>query len=184
MLVARIVEPLGMAATLPAARASRRREILAAIAKPYVIDGAGNVAPSSYAVEGIAGAAAGMVSTVLDLAKFDVALDRNQLVSPAWKAAMFSPALSSSGEALPYGLGWFVQEHAGVKLVWHYGYQPGAYSSLILKAPEQELTLILLANSDGASADFDLGAGDLFSSPFAASFLELFADLEETAGSQ
>jgi CubicO group peptidase (beta-lactamase class C family) len=70
------------------------------------------------------------------------------------------------------------QEVKGTKLIWHYGYAPGAYSSLILKVPEEEVTLIFLANSDGASAGFYLGDGDVFRSPFAVAFLNLFTDLE------
>ena len=78
---------------------------------------------------------------------------------------------------MPYGFGWFVQEYEGVKLIWHYGHAPKAYSSLILKVPAEEVTLILLANSDGASAPFRLGAGNVLRSPFAVLFLNLFTDL-------
>ena len=118
-----------------------------------------------------------MVSTVLDLAKFDVAMDRNLIASEESKETMFTPTLSNSGEPLPYGMGWFVQEHEGVQLIWHYGQQT-TYSSLILKVPEEELTLILLANSDGASAPFNLGEGDMLKSPFAVMFIDLFTDVE------
>jgi hypothetical protein len=114
------------------------------------------------------------------MAKFDVAMDRNLIVSAESKAAMLSNTISSSGNPLPYGLGWFVQEHAGVKLVWHYGWAPKAYSSLILKAPEKGVTFILFANSEGASADFHLGRGDVLRSPFAVSFLRAFTDIAVT----
>ncbi|MGD8942317.1 MAG: serine hydrolase, partial [Desulfobacterales bacterium] len=92
-------------------------------------------------------------------------------------AAMFSNTISSSGNPLPYGLGWFVQEHAGVKLVWHYGWAPKAYSSLILKVPQKEVTLILFSNSEGASANFHLGRGNVLRSPFAVAFLNAFTDM-------
>ena len=58
--------------------------------------------------------------------------------------------------------------------MWHFGYAPDAYSSLILKIPSRRLTLILLANSDGLSAPFDLSQGDVTSSLFALTFLRLF----------
>ena len=54
-----------------------------------------------------------MISTALDLAKFDVAMDQNLIVSQESKEAMFTPTLSNSGHPLPYGMGWFVQEHEG-----------------------------------------------------------------------
>ena len=91
---------------------------------------------------------------------------------------MFTQSLSNSGDPLPYGLGWFVQDYKDRKLVWHYGHAPKAYSALILKVPEGELTLILLANSDGASADFRLGAGNVLRSPFAVAFLNLLTDMQ------
>ena len=96
------------------------------------------------------------------------------------KAEMFSQSISNKGTPLPYGLGWFVQEHKGVKLVWHYGWAPKAYSSLILKVPGKNVTFILFANSEGASADFHLGRGDVLRSSFAISFLNVFTDLNVT----
>jgi len=196
LVVETITGPLGMTDTLPNQDPGRRDPILAARSQYYRVDPAGGYERSQWpsrefaeliqmidsdAVksEGQLDAAAGMITTVRDLVKFDIAMDRNQIVSSASREAMFTPSRSDdSGQALPYGLGWFVQEQDGVKLVWHYGYAPYAYSSLILKVPEQETTLILLANSDGASASFNLGAGDVLRSPFATAFLRRFADIE------
>ena len=177
LLVERIIRPLGMTSTFPNANEERGHEILEQRAKPYRIDSKVSPSLSEYP-QGI-NATAGMVSTVLDLAKFSVAMDRNLLVSEKSKEAMLTPTLSSSGQSLPYGLGWFVQEHEGLQLIWHYGHQPESYSSLILKVPGQGLTLILLANSEGASAPFNLGAGDVLKSPFAVTFLNLFTDAVE-----
>jgi hypothetical protein len=79
-----------------------------------------------------------------------------------------------NGIATPFGMGWFVQYYQGEKLVWQHGYVPDAFSSLILKVPGRQLTLILLANSDGLSAQFALSEGDVTSSPFARTFLRFF----------
>ena len=177
VLVNNIIEPLEMADTVPNSDAERAAEILAEMARPYQVDDSGNVVLADYQTTGRVDAASGMISTVLDLAKFDAAMDLDLLISADTKAAMFTPTLSNSGETLPYGMGWFVQEDGGKQLVWHYGWE-SAYSSLILKVPEQNLTFILLASSDGASSPFNLGTGDVLSSPFAALFLDLFADLE------
>ena len=61
-------------------------------------------------------------------------------------------------------------------MVWHYGWQPGAYSGLYLKLPERGLTLLLLANGENLSAPFhEAGYGrDVFASPFAEAFWEVF----------
>ena len=88
------------------------------------------------------------------------------------------PKPASSGTKMPK-IGWFVQEYEDTKLVWHYGWAPKAYSALILKVPAKKVTLILLANSEGASAPFRLGEGNVLRSPFAVAFLNLFTDLKE-----
>jgi len=175
LLVETIIRPLNMTRTVPSINSSIRQRVLADRAKYYKMGFGGDFVPSSYPVK--LSSSAGMVSTVLDLAKLDIAMDRNLIVSQETKAAMFTPAIANSGKPLPYGLGWFVQYHDDVSLVWHYGHAPKAYSSLFLKVPEKDLTLILLANSDGASAPFRLGAGNVLRSPFAAMFLSLFTDL-------
>ena len=192
LLIAYITGPLEMTRTVPSPSEKNRDQVLAERAKYYRVSDADNFIPSEWPSKEIAdamkmrgmdhkpslNAGGGIISTVLDLSKFDMAMDRNLIVSEESKQAMFSPTISNSGQPLPYGLGWFVQEHMDVKLVWHYGWAPSAYSSLILKVPEEEVTLILLANSDGASAPFQLGAGDVLKSPFAVQFLNLFTKLE------
>jgi CubicO group peptidase (beta-lactamase class C family) len=175
LLVNDIIAPLDMRNTIPSITEEKRNQIRDKRAKYYRMGFGGEFEPSDYPV--ILSASAGMVTTVLDMAKFDVAMDRNLIVSAESKAAMFSNTISSSGNPLPYGLGWFVQEHAGVKLVWHYGWAPKAYSSLILKVPQKEVTLILFSNSEGASANFHLGRGNVLRSPFAVAFLNAFTDM-------
>jgi len=194
LLVENIIAPLEMTRTVPSISDKHRDQVLAERAKYYQVDDRGNFVLSQWPPKEIVkaleasgldstprlNAGGGMISTVLDLAKFDIAMDRNLIVSDTSKEAMFTSTISNSRQPLPYGLGWFVQEHEGVKIVWHYGWAPKAYSSLILKVPEDEVTLILLANSDGASAPFRLGAGDVFRSPFAVQFLNLFTKLKIT----
>jgi CubicO group peptidase (beta-lactamase class C family) len=70
------------------------------------------------------------------------------------------------------GLGWFVQFYRGERVVWHFGSVPG-YSALILKLPARRITFIVLANSDGLSAPFQLTSGDITKSLFATLFLRL-----------
>jgi len=168
-LVETIIAPLDMTRTIPSW--DDQLQDLAMVERAiYYRKGLFGFVPSEYRTR--LSASAGMVSTVIDLAKFDMAMDRNLIVSQESKEAMFTATRSKGGKQLPYGLGWFVQEHKGIKLVWHYGHAPQAYSSLILKCLDRDTTLILLANSDGASAPFHLGAGDVLKSPFASAFIE------------
>ena len=123
--------------------------------------------------EGI-NAADGLISTVRDLARFDAAIDDGILLTTETLEAAWSPGLSKDKTQLPMGLGWFVQSYREQPVVWHFGLAPGGYSSLIVKLPARRVTLILLANSDGLTAPYQLQSGDVTRSPFAAVFLRLF----------
>jgi CubicO group peptidase (beta-lactamase class C family) len=120
LLVDRIIAPLNMSMTYPN-QSGQGEQILGKRAKPYRVDENGNFIVTRYP-DGLK-ASAGMVSTVLDLAMFDVAMDQDRLISAESKGAMFTATIANNGELLPYGLGWFVQEHDGHKLVWHSGWQ-------------------------------------------------------------
>lgn len=151
-----------------------RPDLASALAPPYQVDDRGKVVPSPPLSPQGDGAGGGVISTVLDLAKFDVALDAGKLVSSRSRERMMTPARSASGAALPYGLGFFVQAYRGRKLVWHSGWWEKAYSAIYLKVPEEKLTLILLANSEGLWWDNPLDEAQVERSPFAAAFLEYF----------
>jgi len=97
----------------------------------------------------------------------------NLLLRDETRTLAWSQVIAPDGAALPTGLGWFVQTYHGERLVWQFGEIPGAYSALVLKLPARHLTFILLANSDGLSAPFQLQSGDVTRSPFATLFLRL-----------
>ncbi|HXG54373.1 MAG TPA: serine hydrolase domain-containing protein [Vicinamibacterales bacterium] len=150
----------------------RYRTVLERTAVPYKIDSRGR-AERTLLPPMTMSATGGLVSTVRDLARFDAALDQMVLLTEDTTNAAWHPAPDRRNAASPMGLGWFVQSHRNKRVVWHFGHVPNAYSSLVLKLPEDNLTLILLANSDGLSAPFSLGAGDVTKSVFAALFLKL-----------
>ena len=179
MLVERIIAPLEMMDTVPSINAERRKQALLQRANYYQLNMFGRPVSSTKRPLKLS-ASAGMISTVIDIAKFDVAMDRDLIVSQSTREMMHSPTISIYGQALPYGIGWFVQHYKGMKLIWHYGHVPRVCSSLILKLPERQLTMILLANSDGASKNFNLGKGDVLNSPFARLFIESFTDIGQT----
>jgi CubicO group peptidase (beta-lactamase class C family) len=112
------------------------------------------------------GAAGGVISTVRDLAKFDLALDASGLIADSLRDEMWRPA----GPGIPYGIGWFVSEVGGETTVWHTGLWEGAYSALYVKLPERHATLLLLANSDGLKWETDLDEAVITRSPFAQAF--------------
>src|SRR5688572_3092040 len=157
-----------LAADFDDATLARYRSVIARLAKPYTSNGDG-ATPAEYPPRGI-NAAAGLISTVRDLAGYSVAIDRGILVRSQTQAIAWTPFALSSGQASPYGLGWFTQTTNAGRTVWHYGLWP-TFSSLLLKVPARDVTLILLANSDGLSARFPLANGDVMVSPFARAFI-------------
>lgn len=150
---------------------ARYRQVLDRMALPYKIDGRGR--PERLDLPPVPiNASGGLITTVRDLARFDAALDATVILKQETLDAAWNPAVSR-GVIVPMGLGWFVQNHRGERVVWHFGLVTNAYSSLIVKLPERKLTFILLANSDRLSSPYQLPAGDLTRSLFATLFLKL-----------
>jgi CubicO group peptidase (beta-lactamase class C family) len=152
-------------------RQQRFETVSKTLAQPYALDRTFN--PTKIAYPRSFGTSAGLISTVLDMAKYDIAIDQNKFLTKETQQLAFSPTISTKGESLPYGLGWFTQNYRGTKMVWHYGYWTGN-SSFILKVPERNITFIIMANSDNLSRPTDLGSGDALSSPVGVAFLKTF----------
>ena len=173
----RIFDPLAMTLSSPSQELAPA-ETLAQLAKPYrYVAEQAEYRRSEYPSPDV-NAGAGIVSNVLDLAIFDRAIDHHTLLDTASQVAAWTNQRTNAGEPIPYGLGWFVQQHGSNKVVWHYGWQPEAFSGLYLKFPEDGLTLILLANGENLSAPFkELGyEQDVFVSPFAQLFVDTFVN--------
>jgi len=165
----KILNPLGLSDTfLPFSHASLDSLTKNRIAKPYTYSG--KIEDGRY--EAYKSAATGLVATARDIAKFDNALNSGKLISDKSKREMFSPFPTSNGNS-PYGYGIFSQAFLGKQLIWGYG--QGEYSSsLLLKVPEDEFTLILQANNNQMSDPARLLNGDITYSLFALSFLKHF----------
>ena len=141
------------------------------LAQPYALDREFKLTKITYP-QGFS-TSAGLISTVLDMAKYDIAIDQNKFLTKETQQLAFTPAVSTKGESLPYGLGWFTTSYKGTRMLWHYGYWTGN-SSFILKVPEKNITFIVMANSDNLSRPTDLGAGNALSSPLGMAFLKTF----------
>ena len=174
----RIIAPLGLRHTAPsphspafAASGLDRDAYLANLAPGYRWSG-DRFLPTAY--DTTFNTAAGLTASARDYAAFSMAMDRDALLAPATRTLAYTPRIGSAGATMPYGLGWFVSDYKGVRVVWHYGLWT-ASSSLVIKVPAQGLTFVLLANTDGLSAPYPLGSGRLDTSPWAREFLETFA---------
>jgi len=176
LLINRILEPLDMTNTAPSIIEASELDrdftyIHEELAKPYRLDSTYEVIEGEYPQH--FSASAGLISTVVDMAIFDIAIDQNALVGQETKEQMFTPTVSTTGAELPYGFGWFTQSYKGTRLIWHYGYWD-CISSLILKVPDEDITFIILANTDMLSRPYRLGDGDVLTSTVALVFLKTF----------
>jgi CubicO group peptidase (beta-lactamase class C family) len=153
----------------------RYKRTLTRLAIPYAVDAQGRATPSRYTATTLT-PGTGLISTVRDIARFDLALRRGIIVrldtlTNAWQAPV-----GSKGQRLPHGLGWFVQNSNGQPVVWQFGTGDNGSSSLIVTLPARGLTVILLANSNGlAKTSPALSSGDLTASPFGRLILGVFA---------
>jgi CubicO group peptidase (beta-lactamase class C family) len=155
------------------AKLDRYRSVLARLAVPYAVDSQGNARPSGYVATTLT-PGNGLISTVQNVRQFVLGLQKGVILRPETLALAWRPGVGANGQALPYGLGWFVQSYSGETIVWQFGLSTGISSSLIVTVPGRGITMVLLANSDGLSAPFSLANGDLTASPFGRLFLGLF----------
>jgi CubicO group peptidase (beta-lactamase class C family) len=144
---------------------------LAKLAQPYTLYGS-EIVRAPYPPKGIS-AAAGFLSTVLDMAKYDAAIDRHTFLKQETQAIAWIPFVSNAGQPLPHGLGWFAENYHGLKLIWHYGHWGTGFSATYLKVPDKNLSLILLANSEALSDPF-YWTGGIETNALACAFLRLF----------
>ncbi|HVZ93858.1 MAG TPA: serine hydrolase domain-containing protein [Phycisphaerales bacterium] len=92
-----------------------------------------------------------LITTTLDLARWDRALADGKLVTRVSMDEMFTPGLAN------YAYGWIVDGEPGKRRQWHTGVLPG-FISRIERYPDERFTIILLANT---SLGLDRIAADL-----------------------
>jgi CubicO group peptidase (beta-lactamase class C family) len=188
--VATLLERLGMVDSVPGAdivslqppaegapdpdQATWYASVLQRLATPYAVDSKGRGVVSQYSATTLT-PATGLISTVYNLAKFDLALRQGVLIKPETLDSAWHAAIGQGNRPLPHGLGWFVQPYNAESVVWQFGLDEGAASSMMITLPARGITLILMANSDRLVKPLPLAAGDLMVSPFARLFLSLFA---------
>lgn len=174
LVEARILGPAGMTRTMASQWQREKALVYFDMAEGFGVDEEGNLIKRPHPERELAGGA-GIVSTVLDLAKYDIAIDSGKLASKAVMEKLFTPAKAPDGTALPYAFGWYVQEYRGEKLYWHSGWDEEAgFSALYLKVPAKRLSLILLANGEGLWWGNAPGKAEVEKSPFAQAFFNQF----------
>ncbi len=170
----RIGEPLGLTSTLPGYPTDAKDTRILSIVTSYAPDGGRKNLKKDAGVSGATNLypAAGLLSTVDDLAKYMVALDENSLITSESYTYITTPYVLNDGRLSRYGLGWSTQEVGGHAVHWHYGFDD-PYSALLVRLPEKKTSFIFLSNTGAACAPFLLGWGsNVLTSSFALAFLD------------
>jgi CubicO group peptidase (beta-lactamase class C family) len=169
-----VFRPAGMKRS---ARINRQLPLPAALAAdlaiPYTVDSTGRITRATPPPPQGDGAAGGVISTAMDLARFDIALMTGKLLPPKFRSMLWQ----QDNLSIPYGLGWFLGNHDGKRVAWHTGLWEGRYSALYLKVlgekADERATLILLANSDGLRWPSALDEATIERSDFANAFFSI-----------
>lgn len=93
----------------------------------------------------------GVLSTVLDLARWEADFHHAKVGDAQWRAAMTTPGVLRSGETLAYASGLMVGTCRGLPTISHSGRIAG-FRAELLRFPEQALSAIVLCNTASADA--------------------------------
>jgi CubicO group peptidase (beta-lactamase class C family) len=143
----RIFKPLEMRAT----HFSRPEDILPHRAGGYVDQG-GRLQKGEPLRPRLVEPNGGILSSVLDLAKWERVLYTERLLKRASLNQMQTLSRLRNGKPTPSGIGVFVDTVRGHRLIVHNGSTMGGFSSVFYHYPDDHLTVIVLCNIDRGDA--------------------------------
>ena len=121
-----------------------------------------DLADTSYKLPG-----GGLVSTVEDMARFAIALEKGTLIKKESFQLMtknylskeiiertFAPAKPPPGLELGYGFGWIIGSKKRKDSVWHGGVQQGV-TTVIYLVPKERLALSIMTNLEGEGTEIE-----------------------------
>lgn len=145
----RIFAPLDMDAT----RVFSWADIVPDRARGYdLVAGAWKNTGSWMSQSVMSGADGGLLTNVLDLAKWDAALYSDRVLRRGTRDAMWAPLDLPTGSASSGGIGWFIAQAHGHRVIYHTGGGYGFYAD-ISRYVDDGLTIIVMTNVDESHAD-------------------------------
>ncbi len=90
--------------------------------------------------------AGAVLSTVVDMAKWDAALNTEKILTDSSKAAMWTVNKLNNGTTKAYGFAWHLEPMDGHKKIWHTGSTSG-FTASFSRFPDDNLSIIVLCNS-------------------------------------
>jgi D-alanyl-D-alanine carboxypeptidase len=147
-LHARIFAPLGMSST----RVFSHFDIIPNRASGYNHFGDVPVNGLTFTPAIMESAAGGLVSTLEDMAKWEIALERGTILKPSTLAQMAVPvklktdSVAQGNDGPRFGLGWEVQNYQGHRIVGHSGDHVTGFTANFSRFPDDQLAVIVLTN--------------------------------------
>lgn len=141
----RIFRPLGMTAT----RSSDPKTLIPHRAKGYGRE-RGRIVNRDAVTESAAFSEGALMSSVLDLARWDSTLYRPTVLRQESLDRMWTPVTLADASTRPYGFGWSLGPTNGVRTVSHGGSLPG-FVTQISRFVGTGLTVIVLTNAEWAA---------------------------------
>lgn len=147
LLARRVFGPLGMAS----ARVISDRDLVPHRAAGYELVGGqlknqGWVSPSLNAT-----ADGALYLSLQDWLAWEAAVRARRVLRPRSWEAMLTPATLRGGSAVPYGLGWELDDDRGVPRQHHGGHWQG-FSTCYARYPREDVQVVVLANLADADA--------------------------------
>jgi len=140
VLSARIFRPLGMTET----RVNDRQVLIPNRVAGYVWNDHGwENAPTIGLTHHFANG--GLISSIMDLAKWEAALTTDTLLSAEHRAQMWRPQTLVDGSLIEYGYGWMIMQQEGHRLVAHGGAIPG-FTAYIARFIDSGMSVVVLTN--------------------------------------
>ena len=158
----RVIDRLGLRDTFLLGTSAESTPRHADIATPYQYEGSNTQCDLEYGHS----ASAGLVTTARDVARFELALLRGELLAPAQRSLLLQPYLPDG----PTGLGSFVQPVDGRHIAWAYG-QYDCFAALTVFDPVRGSGMVFLTNNNTPSDSARLLYGDVLTSPIALAWL-------------
>jgi serine beta-lactamase-like protein LACTB len=142
-----VLTPAGMTHTV----VDNRFAIIAFRTGFYSKDGSGSITnadflDSSYKLPG-----GGWLSSADDMARFEVAMLGDRIITRATRDLMWTPQKPTDGKEDPYALGWGTGNDLGVLDVGHSGDQQGT-STFFMIVPERRTGVVVLINLEQGKA--------------------------------
>lgn len=102
----------------------------------------------------------GVLSSAVDMAKWNIALSKGTIVTKSSWEAMTTPTRLTDGKTFPGGgIAWFFGQANGHRFLVHNGSTAAGYSSVVYRFPDDDLSVVVLMNIDRFDAVNKLATG-------------------------